>query len=67
MFVFATFINMIVFMNMLIAIMGDTFTTVMAAQEESGLQEMVTLMTDNIWVYDISKEFTKYKYLVRMS
>ena len=39
MFIFATFINMILFMNMLIAIMGDTFTKVMDSEEESGLKE----------------------------
>jgi len=39
MFVLATFIIAVVFMNMLIAIMGETFGAVTEAAEESGLRE----------------------------
>jgi len=58
---------MIVFMNMLIAIMGDTFSSVMESQEESGLQEMVSLIDDNLWVLDLEKLFKSMKYLIRIS
>ena len=37
MFVMATFINLIVFMNMLIAIMAKTFTDVMENEHESSI------------------------------
>jgi len=39
MFFLATFIISVVFMNMLIAIMGETFGTVTDEAEESGLNE----------------------------
>ena len=39
----------------------------MEAAEASGLQEMVTLMNDNLGVIDLEKEFSKFKYLVRMT
>ena len=39
MFLLATFFICVVFMNMLIAIMGETFGRVTAAAQESGLQE----------------------------
>ena len=52
MFILAVFLNMIVFMNMLIAIMADTFAKVMRFEEESGLQEIVSLINDNLWVLD---------------
>ena len=39
MFMAATFIVSVVFMNMLIAIMGDTFGQVLEGAEENGLKE----------------------------
>lgn len=39
MFLLATFVNSILFMNMLIAIMGDTFGQVTENEEANGLQQ----------------------------
>jgi len=39
MFLLATFFNCVVFMNMLVAIMSETFSEVSEAEEESGLHE----------------------------
>jgi hypothetical protein len=39
MFLLATFITCVVFMNMLIAIMGETFGEVTEKSEQSGLNE----------------------------
>ena len=39
MFILSTYIIMVVFMNMLIAIMGDTFGICLETQEEDGLME----------------------------
>ena len=39
MFMLATFVVSVVFMNMLIAIMGDTFGRVLEGAEENGLKE----------------------------
>ena len=39
MFLFATFMVSVVFMNMLIAIMSNTFSEVLASAESNGLRE----------------------------
>jgi hypothetical protein len=53
----ATFIISIVFMNMLIAIMGETFAQVQESSEENGLLERVSLINDFIWLIDLRKIF----------
>jgi hypothetical protein len=40
-FLLATFFLLVVFMNMLIAIMGETFSVVQSIQEETALAEQV--------------------------
>ena len=46
MFFFATAIITVVFMNMLIAIMGETFAQVQEAAVENGLREQVVLIAE---------------------
>ena len=41
MFILTTFITQITFLNMLIAIMGDTFARVSEVKEQSALQEKI--------------------------
>jgi hypothetical protein len=53
MFLFATFIICVVFMNMLIAIMGDTFAQVSEASVESGIRERVVLISDHAWLLNL--------------
>ena len=57
MFLMATFIISVVFMNMLIAIMGETFGQVTEAAQESGLREQVVLIADHAWLLDLKKIF----------
>ena len=57
MFLLATFIISVVFMNMLIAIMGETFGQVQEVSEESGLREQVVLIADHAWLLDPKKIF----------
>lgn len=57
MFLLATFIISVVFMNMLIAIMGETFGQVLEVAEESGLREQVVLIEDHAWLLDPKKIF----------
>lgn len=45
-FLFSTFITQITFLNMLIAIMGDTFGRVMEKKEIKGIQTKLDLMSD---------------------
>jgi len=64
MFILASFIILVVFMNMLIAIMGDTFGRVQETAEENGLNEQVTLIVDHMFLIDIQKLFDGKKYLM---
>ena len=66
MFLLATFIISVVFMNMLIAIMGDTFGQVLEVAEESGLREQVVLIADHAWLLDLKKIFKGQKYIIRV-
>ena len=62
----ATFIISIVFMNMLIAIMGETFAQVQEAAEQNGILERVSLINDFIWLIDLSKIFKGQKYIIQV-
>jgi hypothetical protein len=53
-------------MNMLIAIMGETFGQVQEVSEESGLREQVVLISDHAWLLDPKKIFEGQKYIVRV-
>lgn len=64
-FCLATFIIAIVFMNMLIAIMGDTFGKVQERGEENKLKEQVGLMADFVWLLDLAEVFDRKKYVIR--
>ena len=45
-FILATLITQVTFLNMLIAIMGDTFSHVMDNKEESSMKERVSILAD---------------------
>jgi hypothetical protein len=67
MFLLATFIIMVVFMNMLIAIMGDTFGQVLEKSVETGIREQVVLISDHCWLLDLKKIFKGKKYVIRVT
>ena len=69
MFLLGTFINLIVFMNMLIAIMAKTFSDVMENEHLSSLSEKIDIINDHIWVIDSKKDeiFKNKKYLIKVS
>jgi len=56
-FVLATFLMLIVFMNMLIAIMGDTFGNVQAVAEENALMEQALMINDYIELVNLGEIF----------
>jgi hypothetical protein len=58
---------MVVFMNMIIAIMGNTFGDVMGAQYENALNENISLIYDHIWLLDLNEEFKGCKYIIRVA
>lgn len=66
MFIVATFFIQVVFMNMLIAIMGDTFAQVLEKSVESGIKEQVSLIADHDWLLDLAKIFNGKKYIIRV-
>lgn len=66
MFILATFIVSVVFLNMLIAIMGETFGQVLEGAEENGLREQVVLITDHLWLLDLQKIFKGQKYILQV-
>jgi hypothetical protein len=66
MFVVATFFIQVVFMNMLIAIMGDTFAQVLEKSVESGIKEQVALIADHDWLLNLTEIFKGKKYIIRV-
>jgi len=64
MFMLASFLVLTVFMNMLIAIMGETFSNVTAQYEESGLSEQLNMIQDSVWLLNLNDEFKNDKYIV---
>ena len=67
MFLLATFIIMVVFMNMLIAIMGDTFGQVLEKSVETGIREQIVLISDHCWLLNLKKIFKGKKYVLRVT
>ena len=54
----------IILLNMLIAVMADTYGRVSAAGENSKLREMCLLMTDNEFLVKRRKAFCEAKYII---
>mmetsp|Transcript_28228 Transcript_28228/g.20415 ORF Transcript_28228/g.20415 Transcript_28228/m.20415 type:complete len:101 (+) Transcript_28228:1707-2009(+) len=67
MFIIATYITAVTFMNLLIAIMGDTFGRVAEIKEQTKLKQQVELMYDHIWLFDHEKVFGDAKYMFKIS
>jgi len=63
-FFLATFVTQLLFMNVLIAIMGDTFARVQEVKERSGKKERILLIHDFIWIIDLQEEFKGSKYVL---
>lgn len=64
MFCFATFLILVVFMNMLIAIMGQTYSDVQDESLESGLLEQLNMIMDSVWLLDLGEQFKHHKYII---
>merc|ERR1719266_304381 len=56
-FLLATFMVQLVFMNLLIALMGDAYGAIMGIQEQSTMKELCCMMEDHIWMLEISEIF----------
>ena len=55
-FVFATLFSCVVILNMLIAIMGDTFDAVTENSQQASLAEKVQILNDFIWVVSLGQK-----------
>ena len=54
-FIATTFITQITFLNMLIAIMGDTFARVSEVKDQSALSEKIKILADYVIIVSRSK------------
>ena len=62
-FIFATFFTNIVFLNMLIAIMQDTFTKISLNKKRNGLMQQTALYADFIQTLRVDKRIDTMKYM----
>ena len=62
-FILATLFTQIMFLNMLIAIMSETFSTVSEAKERTALMERTHLYADFMWGIRLSKDLAGMRYL----
>jgi len=63
-FLFNSLIILIVLLNLVIAIMGDTFDRVQETQENSMLKELTNMIRENEFLFSRSRAFKKAKYIV---
>ena len=66
-FVLATFIVLVVFMNIVIAIMTESFNKVEQTKEQLQLEEQLQLVKDYIWLLDLKEIFKGKKYIIRLT
>jgi hypothetical protein len=62
-FVLATFFTNVMFLNMLIAIMSDTFARITENKAKYALKERTELYADYIFAVKLDAGLTKYRYL----
>ena len=63
-YLISSLLIVILMLNMLIAIMGDTYNAVYDGAVENGLKERVALMDDHLWLIDLQKVFKNQKYVL---
>ena len=64
MFILATIIVQLIFMNLLIAIMGESFSRITAIMQQSTLKELCSIMEDHIWLQKIDELFESKRYIL---
>ena len=67
MWIGATGMVFVVFLNMLIAIMANTFADVFKNALANGLQEQVILMSDHLWLVKTAALFSDARYIMRVA
>jgi len=64
MFILATIIVSLIFMNLLIAIMGESFSRITGIMQQSTLKEVCSIMEDHIWLQKIDELFENKRYIL---
>ena len=64
MFILATFIVQLIFMNLLIAIMGESFARITNIMQQSTLKDICKIMDDHIWLLKIDEIFSDKRYIL---
>ena len=64
MFILATIIVSLIFMNLLIAIMGESFSRITGIMQQSTLKEICSIMEDHIWLQKIDELFENKRYIL---
>lgn len=67
MFILATYVIQVIFMNMLICIMGDTFGKVQESSVSSSMMEQVNLIKDFEFLVDLDRIFDGKKFMFIVS
>jgi Ion transport protein len=63
-FLGATIIVQLIFMNMLIALMGESFGRISGILEQSTMKELCVMMDDHIWLLNIAELFKGSRYIL---
>jgi hypothetical protein len=63
-FLGATFLVQLVFMNMLIAMMGESFGRINGILDQSTLKECCVMMNDHVWLLNFSEHFKQKRYIL---
>ena len=66
-FILASFIIVVVFMNLLISIMGNTLNDVIEVQEQSQYQEQAMMIIEYFTLLDLNEVFLNQKYVIYIS
>ena len=64
MFILATIIVQLIFLNLLIAIMGESFSRITAIKQQTTLKELCNIMEDHIWIWKIKDLFKHQRYIL---
>ena len=64
MFLLATLVVQLIFMNLLIAIMGESFGRINEIIEQSTLKELCVLMDGHDWLLDIKELYKDKRYIL---
>jgi len=63
-FLGATIIVQLIFMNMLIALMGESFSRINGILTQSTMKELCVMMDDHIWLLNVGEIFKQSRYIL---